>query len=212
MKKILLLMIIGILVISGFGANGLSLNNLSKQADIEKYDMVIISPDIFSDALQPLVDHKNFVGVQTFLKTTEDIYQKYTGRDNAEQIKYFLKDAKEQFGINYVLLVGNDERIPVRYSYARNGSESSNSGPFISDLYYADIYDTNRSFCSWDSNMNNKFAETSYVAHPIMNEYIILDEVDLVPDVHIGRLLCANTNEVNIVVNKIINYERNGAN
>jgi hypothetical protein len=212
MKKILLIIIIVILVVSGFGANGLSLNNLPKQPDIENYDMVIIAPDIFSDALQQLVDHKNSIGVQTFLKTTEDIYHEYEGRDNAEQIKYFIKDTKEKFGIHYVLLIGSDEKIPVRYSYARNGSESSTSGPFISDLYYADIYDSNGSFCSWDSNMNNKFAETSYVAHPIMNEYIILDEVDLVPDVHIGRLLWANTNEVNIVENKIINYERNGAN
>ena len=214
MRRIISISIIGIFIISGLGVSGLSLQNTSikKLSGLDEYDMVIISPESFSDALQLLIDHKNTVGIQTFLKTTEEIYVEYEGRDNAEQIKYFIQNAKEQFGITYVLLVGNDEKIPVRYSYARNGSDSSTSGPFISDLYYADIYDSNGSFCSWDSNMNNKFAETTFVEHPVMNEYIILDKVDLIPDVHIGRLLCTTADEVNIVVNKIINYERNGAN
>jgi len=212
MKKIIPILIIGIMAASSLGAGATSIINPSKQSIIDGYDMVIIAPDSFSDTLQPLIDHKDSVGIQTFLKTTEDIYQEYTGRDEAEQIKYFIKNTMDQCNITYVLLVGCDEEIPVRYSYARNGSDSSNSGPFISDLYYADIYDSNGSFCSWDSNQNNKFSETSFVENPIMNEYIILDEVDLFPDVHIGRLLCANPNEVNIVVNKIINYEINGAN
>ncbi len=175
------------------------------------YDMVIIAPSMFSDALQPLIDHKNSHDVETFLKTTDAIYDEYSGRDQPEQIKYFIKDAIEQFGITYVLLVGTVETMPVRYSYARNGSDSSNTEPFISDLYYADIYDSNGCFCSWDSNNNNKFAETTFEEHPDINEYIILDAVDLYPDVHIGRILCVSSNEVNIVVNKIINYERDGA-
>ena len=212
MKKTLSIIFIGILFLTAFGPNALSLEIEEKSSNINEYDMVIISPICFSEEIQPLLDHKNSHGVRTFLKTTEEIYGVYDGRDTAEQIKYFIKNSKEQFGITYVLLVGNDEKIPVRYSYARNGSDSSTSGPFISDLYYADIYDSNGSFCSWDSNMNNKFAETSFVEHPVMNEYIILDQVDLVPDVHIGRLLCTNPNEVNIVVNEIINYERNTAN
>ncbi|RLF51297.1 MAG: peptidase C25, partial [Thermoplasmata archaeon] len=70
------------------------------------YDMVIIAPSEFSDALQKLVEHKNNYGVKTFLMTTEEIYSKYNGRDEPEKIKYFIKNAIEQYGIKYVLLVG----------------------------------------------------------------------------------------------------------
>jgi len=52
------------------------------------YDMVIIAPSMFSAGLQELVDHKNSFGVNTMLKTTEDIYNGYSGVDKPEQIKY----------------------------------------------------------------------------------------------------------------------------
>jgi len=53
----------------------------------DQYDMVIIAPGMFSEELQPLIDHKNSRGVQTVLKTTEDIYSEYAGRDAPEKIK-----------------------------------------------------------------------------------------------------------------------------
>ena len=52
------------------------------------------------------MDHKNAHDMQTLLKTTEDIYAEYTGVDNPEKIKYFIKDAIEEWGVTYVLLVG----------------------------------------------------------------------------------------------------------
>jgi len=39
------------------------------------------------------------------------------GRDNPEKIKYFIKTAVEQWGIKYVMLVGDYKKIPVRYVY-----------------------------------------------------------------------------------------------
>ena len=77
-----------------------------KTSTTAEYDLVIIAPSKFTNELQPLVDHKIAHGVKTILKTTEDIYAAYSGRDKSEQIKYFIKDAKETWGITYVLLVG----------------------------------------------------------------------------------------------------------
>ncbi len=70
------------------------------------YNLVIIAPKSFEKALQPLVEHKNKYGVATVLKTTEDIYKEFTGVDKPEQIKYFIKQAIETWGVEYVLLVG----------------------------------------------------------------------------------------------------------
>jgi len=66
----------------------------------------------------------------------------------------------------------------------------------LSDLYYADIYDDSHQFCSWDSNGNDKFGE------------LYFDEVDLYPDVHLGRLPCSFRWEAAIMINKIITYEK----
>ncbi|RLF56291.1 MAG: hypothetical protein DRN27_09745 [Thermoplasmata archaeon] len=125
------------------------------------------------------------------------------GRDKQEQIKYYVKESIENYGIDYVLLIGNEEKMPVRYSYDSNFSGSPE--PFISDLYYSDIYDAEGHFCSWDSNENNKFAETKQDKES--HSTVLLDEVDLYPDVHLGRIPCNNTNELDIIINKIIEYE-----
>jgi hypothetical protein len=155
-------------------------------------DLVIISPDEFTSELQQLVDHKNNVGVATSLMTTEDIYSIYPGRDEAEQIKYYIKDAIETQGVAYVLLIGSVYRLPMRESYVSLWHFEDN---VITDLYYADIYDDQGQFCSWDSNGNDKFGEQGQ------------DKVDLYPDVHIGRLACENNEEVMVVVDKILHYE-----
>ena len=182
----------------------------------DEYDLVIIAPEQFSSELQPLVDHKNSYNVKAFLKTTEEIYAEYTGVDKPEQIKYFIKDAFDNFGTRYVLLVGGlnsliyaerrddcnqgskDWLVPVRYTNNMEMGGTNDPG-FISDLYYADIYDGKGNFSSWDSNDDGIFANWKF-GNP-------KDTLDLCPDVYVGRLPCRNIKEVKIMVNKIINYE-----
>ena len=185
------------------------------------YDMVIIAPATFSDALQPLIDHKNSYGIKTTLKTTKDIYTEYNGFDKSEQIKYFIKDAIEQWNIKYVLLAGGLKstiyakardttnigasgwHIPVRYSNIRGDlSDNDPDDPgFPTDLYYADIYKEGGAFENWDSDGDGILAEW-------INESKWPDDIiDSFPDVAIGRLAFSDIKEVKEVVNKIITYE-----
>jgi len=181
------------------------------------YDMVIIAPSKFSGELGKLVDHKNEYNVATTLKTTEEIYNEYTGVDKPEQIKYFIKDALDTWNIKYVMLVGGmksllwgaskddanqgtkDWYLPVRYTNNKEMGGTHDPG-FISDLYYADIYDGEGNFSSWDSNGDGIFAKWSQFAGG-------KDILDFYPDVYVGRLACRNNYEVKIMVDKIINYE-----
>jgi len=177
-------------------------------ADInDKFDLIIITPSDFSDELQPLLEHKVQHGVTTIIVTLEEIYNSEyfpaKGRDDAEKIKYFVRNSIEGWDIRYVMLVGGKEELPVRYVNILNLTGPSK---FISDLYFADIYDENNSFCSWDSNNNNIFGEMDWETGEI------IDNVDLFPDLYMGRLLCTNQSEVSIVVNKIIDYENNAFN
>jgi hypothetical protein len=189
-------------------------------------DLVIIAPDSFSESLQRLIDHKNGVGIRTFLKTTEDIYREYTGVDKPAQIKNYIKDAIETEGITSVLLVGGlnnvifakprDDtnqgskawHVPVRYTNLWDNpkfpleAESSIHDPgVISDLYYADIYKEGGAFSEWDVNGDGVFA--AWGRPDVQND----TDIDMYPDVALGRLACANIGEVNTVVDKIITYE-----
>ena len=181
------------------------------------FDMVIISPKKFSQALDPLIQHKNNVGVNSFLKTTEEIYQEYDGFDKPEQIKYFIKDAKETHNISYVLLVGGlksyfygnprDDTnqgskhwyVPARYNNLVEPGSFNDPG-FLSDLYFMDIYDSEGQFSSWDTDGDGIYARWKYTGG---NK----DIIDFYPDVYVGRLACRNIFEVKTVVKKIINYE-----
>ncbi len=167
----------------------------------ENYKLLILCPEEFSDELQTLVEHKNNQNISTKLVTLNEIPMK--GRDVQEDIKYFIKDAIEKWGIKYVLLVGNENKFPVRYTHVayKVGNDVIDDEAFISDLYYADIYDANGEFVSWDSNNNDIFGEYDW------GDEGLYDDVDLFPDVYIGRLPCNDENELKIIIDKIISYE-----
>ena len=171
-----------------------------KEGYSDNYDLVIITPSEFYSNLQPLVDHKNSYEIETNLVMLEEIYGDFSGRDSAEKIKYFIKHAVEEWDTHYVLLVGDVKKLPIRTTYA-----SWWEADLLSDLYYGDIYDSEYQFCSWDSNDNNQFGEIEYEGFP--PEINNIDGVDLYADVHVGRLACTDKSEVDISVNKIINYE-----
>jgi len=176
--------------------------------DSNQHDLLIIAPSKFIKSLQPLVNSKNKHEVNTKIISVEEVYNRgWYGRDQQEKIKYFIKDAIERWGIKYVLLVGGIKGqtskwyIPIRHSHVmiREGTQETPEPEFISDLYYADIYDSEGAFSSWDTNKNNIFAE-----YDENNQ----DKMDLYPDVYLGRLPCRNKNEVKTMVNKINNYEK----
>jgi len=175
-------------------------------SDVDDYDLLIISPDAFVNNLERLVTHKNQKGFRTRVKTVEEIQDESLGCDLQEKIKYVIKHEIEHAGIDYVLLVGGVDgqstqwTLPVRYSHVliRPGTQEIIEPSFISDLYYADIYDSTGNFSRWNSNNNDIFAEY---------DEMLIDEMDLYPDVILGRLPCRNKREVATIVDKIISYE-----
>jgi len=173
----------------------------------QTYDLLIICPKEWEGMLETFVQHKENHGIKTKLVCLECLlngeYFAVQGRDDAEKIKYFIKNAIEEWGIKYVLLVGGRKPgikeewyIPVRYVHVYWADE----GKYISDLYYADIYDANYSFSSWDTDGNDIFSEWRSYGE-------MLDDVDLYPDVYIGRWACRNKAEVKIMIEKTISYE-----
>jgi hypothetical protein len=190
-------------------------------------DLVIICPTQFALPLLRLADHKNMLGVRTQIITLAEIYHNYPGYDRPEQIKYFIKDVVEHWGTTYVLLVGGlkshlagkprdnlntgtrDWYLPVRYTNLWDDDPLYDPG-FISDLYYADIYDGQGSFCTWNSFDDGVFGGWSH-AHTLAAPDYPMDLIDFYPDVYLGRLPCRTTAEVRSCVKKIISYETTSA-
>jgi len=170
--------------------------------NLESFDMVVISPSEFSSNLDSFVNHKNSYGIETTLVTLESIYENYSGRDKAEKIKYFIKDAVDKLDCKYVLLIGDIKKLPTRTSF----SSPWNMNGLLTDIYYADVYNDDFKFCSWDSNENNRFGEVHDSGWPPINND--QDGVDLYADVNIGRIPCSNGEELDTVLKKIVNYEK----
>ena len=186
-------------------SNQVSQNN-SLTVHVESIDLLIISADEFVSSLQSLKSHKESVGVETKLVGLSEVYDKMReqGRDDAERIKYFIKSSVEQWDISYVLLVGDFRRMPIRYVYNQDVMKGFQEPRFISELYYADIYESDGSFSSWDTDGDGVFGEWIDDGSAMVAED---QPIDLYPDVAVGRFACASKIEVNIMIDKIISYE-----
>jgi|GEM_PF-268579 len=155
------------------------------------YEYVIITNDALEDSFQVLADWKTQKGIPTVVRTTSWIYSNFTGRDNPEKIRNFLKTAYTDSGLVWVLLGGDVDVVPDRIGFAMDceyGIPGEND--LRADLYYSDLDGT------WDENGNGVFGEVE-------------DNVDLYPDIFVGRAPVNSVSDVNTFVNKVITYEKN---
>ena len=174
-----------------------------------RYDYVIITPSSFLNDFVPLVMFKRSKGVRAIAVKVEDIYNHYSGRDYAEKIRVFIRDAYSYNRVRFVLLGGDADAnsgnprsivdysiIPTRLLYCNIWGKGYNSASsyIASDLYYSCL-DGN-----YDYNKNGVYGETTDGNYG--------RDVDLLPDVYVGRAPVNNRTEVKNFVTKTINYEK----
>ena len=186
-------------------------NNVKNE---DTYDFLIIAGSSYIDELEPFVQFKKDIGIETKLVSVDEIDTE--GYDEAEQIKYYIKQELEESGITSVLLVGgyrsffgfNKPKLqcPTRFVYLDDTGEPG----YVSDIYFADIYEYDEetdttTFSSWDTDGDGKYGEWYYTPDEISGKE---DNVDLLPDVHLGRWACRTEQEVTNMVQKVMNYEQ----
>lgn len=142
------------------------------------YDMLIITDDSFYTEWSNYATWRTSRGIDTIVYKTSFIYSNYTGIDNAEKVRRFITYAYKELGIEYVLLGGDVETVPVRYL------RSSEDIP--SDLYYAGLDGT------WDTNGNNIYGESG--------------EEDWLAEVFVGRVNVDDNNQVYNFMDKVKDY------
>ncbi|HPQ39090.1 MAG TPA: C25 family cysteine peptidase, partial [bacterium] len=160
--------------------------------------LLIIAPQEFLDVMGEYITHKTNAGIPVITRSLEDITATGTGRDVPEKIKMAIADICDTDPLGCVLLAGDADRIPVRYTFHAEYAGMSDWQNIPADLYYADLFDKNMEFCDWDANGNN-----------IFGEFIDgnADGCDFAPDVLIGRIPASSVAELAGVLTKTMHYE-----
>jgi len=157
----------------------------------ENSGYVIITPSEFSGAVESFSAWKQQLGFSVQITSLEQIYSQFSGRDNAEKVRNFINESYSTNRTEYYLLVGDCDVCPVREVWdpvdigmgCDNGTEPS-------DLYYECLDG------DWDANGNNIFGEQD-------------DDVDLYPEVKVGRIPVNTTEDVERVLAMIRKIEEN---
>ena len=173
-------------------------------APLQTHDYVIITT---SDLLAA-VTSSSFIGwktslgysVRTVLITDPEIAGQ-PGGDLAEQIRNFLRAYYLTWGIEYVLMVGNSDTVPMRYCYPdpsnhtnTAGTPGGTGGEVPTDYYYADL--SSADALSWDSDGDGYHGEYGE------------DTPDFMPEVYVGRIPTNNLNRIPYALNKIVTFEQ----
>ncbi len=144
---------------------------------------IIIAPQKFASALQPLADWKTQKGIPTIIRTLESIKKEYhSGVDLAEKIRNFIRWSYENRGTKYVLLAGDVEFVPSR-------NITTGGFTFATDYYFADLDGT------WNADQDDIFGEA-------------VDDLDGYPEVYVSRIPVRNTTDISRFITKLFRYEK----
>lgn len=100
------------------------------------YDHVVITSASYVSNFQNLVAWNKKKGVPDTVVTTSYIYSNYSGADNQEKIRNFVKDANATWGTIWFLLGGDVGVVPVKTKYFSITGEN-----VPGDMYYGDFDD-----------------------------------------------------------------------
>lgn len=186
-----------------------------------QYKLLIIAPNEFIDELEPLQRFKDCTGRPTMLLSLEAVYANFgdANSDKAEKVKLCIAHYEEHNNVEYVMLVGDVDKFPVRWrwwGWAKRNPDGTiipgkdQRGWAVSDLYYADLYNGAGGFDDWDFNNNGLYGEIEFELDPedcTNCKTINNDHINFLPDVAVGRVPASTPEEVTIYVNKVIAYE-----
>ncbi len=150
---------------------------------------LIIAGEDYLSVFNDYAVWKESHGVSAAVYTIEDIYTDYTsGVDNAENLRAFIIDAYQTWAgtehpLEYVLLAGDDEIIPIRGCWGHNEYYGTDYN-IPCDLYYGALDG------DWNANGNAYYGEVD-------------DDPDLFPEVHVGRFPGDNQQDFENMISKI---------
>jgi hypothetical protein len=154
---------------------------------LQTEEYIIITNDVMQSTFQQLADWKaNFVN-GTGVYTVSWIIANYTGVDNAEKVREFIKDWYTNHGTKWVLMGGDIAAVPYRGFYIYAGGYTDYD--MLADMYFRCLDGT------FNDDGDSRWAEPN-------------DGVDWYPEVAVGRASCETVVEAQNFVNKVIAFEQ----
>lgn len=146
---------------------------------------LVLADPTYETILEPLVAHRdNTTGCADYV-SLDYIYSTFGGDDTQEQIRNYLIDRFENYGLIYVLIVG-DYGPTTRISQLTLSGNTLNS---VSDLYYSDLDGT------WDGDGDSLYGEYA-------------DGLDYYSDIYVGRFSSDIDYRIEEMVNRTLAYEQ----
>lgn len=166
-------------------------NNVEKNFQvtnsIDNYNYIIITNESLEDSVIFFKNWKELLGYTVKIVNISWIYSNYGGFDEQEKIRNFLIDKYQIWGIEYLLIIGSNDLIPMRNCYNIFSSDNNLS----TDYYYADLNS------NWDSDGDRRYAEFSDD-----------DKPDFYAEIIVGRIPLDEPTKVKQFCQKTINYEK----
>ncbi|MCK4545949.1 MAG: VCBS repeat-containing protein [Candidatus Eisenbacteria sp.] len=158
-------------------------------------EYLIITVDELAAEFQRLADWKTSCGVPALVKTLPWIEANYPGGvDLPEKIRFFIRDAYEMWGTEWVLLGGDVDQIPIRLAH----SDYYAPGDWLitCDMYYQCL-DGN-----WNADGDHLFGEGyQHGAAPG-------DSADFYPEVFLGRASVQDVSEASNFIDNAMDYRK----
>jgi len=158
------------------------------------YDYVIIVEDeTMAATLVPFKTWKESLGHTVNVVTLDWVHSNYSGVDVAEEVWNFLHDKypTSEWGIRYVMLVGDLQTIPTRRVYYADTGWGLRSDHFFAKLSGGDTGEQ-----VWNQDGDVRWGEL----HD--------DEMTVEPDVLVGRIPLNDATEVGTAVQTMITFEQ----
>ena len=177
------------------------LSYYQKPALFEEQDLVVTEPPkgpsviitdyYLTNVFQTYADWMTDQGVPTVIASIRQINYYYTGVDNAERMRNYIKDCWQNFGGTWFLLGGDYPYVPIRYACSMN----NNPDPGVNhpcDMYFSNLDLT------WNADGDGFWGELN-------DDY---PQTDQFPDVFVGRLTVCGYDEIQNWTNKVLYYEK----
>jgi hypothetical protein len=138
-----------------------------------------------------LKEFKEKEGFKVKIVTVDEIDKIAKGKDKGEKIRNFLKEKKDLWKFNYVLLIGSYTSIPQIKFYPLANTKDDENEVIPSDFYYANLSD------DFDTDKDKLIGEYGD------------DKFSYFPDIFVGRLLFTDKSGIDKYVENLKKYKEN---
>ncbi|MCK4857084.1 MAG: hypothetical protein KAT58_03865, partial [candidate division Zixibacteria bacterium] len=158
----------------------------ANKSGMSDYDMLIITSSTLKSAFQPLKDYHDANGIVTEIHTLDQI-----GSSDPHTVRDYIRNEYFSSGIRLVLIGGDDDIIPALDIYVTI-YELITSYDLPGDFYFACLDGT------FNYDGDDRWGEPGDGENG--------GEIDLLPEIGLGRVSAGDTTEVANLINKTIAY------